>query len=371
MRWHNFRLPILLLLGIIYLGLFNSYSDTVFVWSADGSIKKISTNGNSSVIGNLSGWNGPVGLAIDSGGNLISGSPSDSGIRRFTPNGATNIIGEVDSVSGLAYDRSAVLYASIPNYTEICRPDYLAGPGYYLGWAGNYTQSQLSYPTSIAISTNEILFVANGIYPFPFPQNLPSNTVVKFSKNFEYLGTFASGLNQPWGLAFDLSGNLFVSNFGDHRIYKYAPSGDRTTFATSASGIRGPQGLAFDSAGNLYVANSVSNNILKYSPAGAASIFATGLVSPCSIAIQPGLSVWNLPAVKLTETKIQSGGSFYFSFTNTPDVSFSVLASTNLFEPLTNWAVIGPAAEIFSGYYYFTDTQAANISKRFYRVRRP
>jgi hypothetical protein len=318
----------------------------------------------------LSGWNGPVGLTIDIAGNLISGSPSDSRIRRFKSNGETNLIGLVDSVSALAYDRSAVLYASLPNYTEICRPDYTAGFGYYCCSSSNYTQVQLSYPTSIAISTNEVLFVANGISPSP-SQNLSSNTVVTFSKNFEYLGTFASGLNQPWGLAFDGAGNLFVSNYGDHRIYKFTPGGVRTTFATFTSGLKGPQGLAFDSAGNLYVANSLSNNILKYSPAGAVSIFASGLGSPCSIAIQPGLRSWNLPPVKLNETKLQTNGSFYFSFTNTPDVSFSIVASANLFAPLTNWTAIGTAAEIFSGYYYFNDAQATNAGQRFFRVRWP
>jgi hypothetical protein len=365
---------IAVLLGLISMWGIRGYSDTVFVWSTNGAITKISSNGNISVIGNVSGWNGPVGLTIDIAGNLISGSPSDSSIRRFMPNGDIHTFSAIlDSVSALTYDRSAVLYASLPNYQTICRPEYTAGFGYGCCTPGssNWTSSQISYPTSIAFDTNEVLYVANSIYPIMPNTNAPANSVVRFSKNFEYLGTFASDLNHPWGLAFDNAGNLFISTRGDYKIYKFSSNGNRTTFATVGSGLRDPQGLAFDSAGNLYVANSLSNNILKYSPAGAVSVFASGLGSPCSIAIQPGLRSWNLPPVKLNETKIQTNGAFYFSFTNTPDVRFSVVTSTNVSAPLTNWTAIGTAAEIYSGYYYFNDVQATNIQQRFFRVRWP
>jgi hypothetical protein len=41
--------------------------------------------------------------------------------------------------------------------------------------------------------------------------------------------------------------------------------------------------------------------------------------------------------------------------------------------PLTNWTILGPAVEspIGSGNFQFTDPQATNYPKRFYRVHFP
>src|SRR5437867_1985902 len=62
--------------------------------------------------------------------------------------------------------------------------------------------------------------------------------------------TFATGLNHPWGLAFDSAGNLFEADFNSNNIYKFTTAGARSTFAT---GLSNPMDLAFNSAGNLFV----------------------------------------------------------------------------------------------------------------------
>jgi hypothetical protein len=64
-------------------------------------------------------------------------------------------------------------------------------------------------------------------------------------------------------------------------------------------------------------------------------------------------------------------GSFRFSFFNSPKMTFTVVATTNISLALSNWMVIGKATEISSGEYQFTDTQATNYPQRFYRVRSP
>src|SRR5450755_3705010 len=55
----------------------------------------------------------------------------------------------------------------------------------------------------------------------------------------------SSGLNGPFGLAFDSSGNLYAANGGDNTIEKFTP-GSGSVFASS--GLNSPMGLAFDSA---------------------------------------------------------------------------------------------------------------------------
>jgi hypothetical protein len=66
-------------------------------------------------------------------------------------------------------------------------------------------------------------------------------------------------------------------------------------------------------------------------------------------------------------------GSFQFSFTNLMGASFTVFASTNAAWPLNAWSNLGAAHETppGSGQYHFTDPQATNYLRRFYRVRSP
>ena len=70
--------------------------------------------------------------------------------------------------------------------------------------------------------------------------------------------TFASGLNEPEGLAFNSAGDLFEADLLGGNIYEFTPGGVRSTFA---SGLNQPLGMAFNSAGNLFVANFYGGDI--------------------------------------------------------------------------------------------------------------
>ena len=83
-------------------------------------------------------------------------------------------------------------------------------------------------------------------------------------------------MNNPGGLAFDSSGNLFVINGGYGNIEKFNSSGQGSTF-TRTNLLAFPEGLAFDSSGNLYVANHGNGEILEFNPNGIGSVFAYGL----------------------------------------------------------------------------------------------
>ncbi|MBK6848117.1 MAG: hypothetical protein IPG96_11480 [Proteobacteria bacterium] len=91
----------------------------------------------------------------------------------------------------------------------------------------------------------------------------------------------ASSFQTPFGLAFDSSGNLFVSDYDGAKLRKISPAGEVMTVAGSTPGTADgtgtaaqfywPQGVAVDAAGNVYVAGNYDNRIRKVTPDGRVS----------------------------------------------------------------------------------------------------
>jgi sugar lactone lactonase YvrE len=97
--------------------------------------------------------------------------------------------------------------------------------------------------------------------------------------------TFASGLTNAYGLAFDGSGNLFVAEYHG-RIVKITPGGVQSTFATVDTGSININvlGIAFNSAGDLFVPEYISGNIYEYTTNGDQSTYISGLHQPAALA---------------------------------------------------------------------------------------
>ena len=77
---------------------------------------------------------------------------------------------------------------------------------------------------------------------------------------------------------------------------------------------------------------------------------------------------------RLTNPALWPDGSFRFSFTNTPNLTFSVLVSTNPALPRTNWAVARTVTDspAGSGIYQFADAAGTNVLvRKFFQVRYP
>ena len=113
-----------------------------------------------------------------------------------------------------------------------------------------------------------------------------STSFIKAQTVSTFVNSSAAGLTSPFGLAFDASGNLYVSNM-DNSIRKITHLG--VVFIFVSAGLNAPEGLAFDASGNLYVANNNDNSISKVTPAGVVSTFvSTGLYKPAGLAFDAG-----------------------------------------------------------------------------------
>jgi hypothetical protein len=102
----------------------------------------------------------------------------------------------------------------------------------------------------------------------------------------------AANLNQPFAVAVDGAGNVYIADLADNKIRKVTPGGAISTIAgngntcavptgpcgdgptATAANLQFPQGVALDGAGNIYIADAADNKIRKVTPAGVISTIA-------------------------------------------------------------------------------------------------
>ena len=105
-----------------------------------------------------------------------------------------------------------------------------------------------------------------------------------------------TGLTEPAFMAFDPSGNIYVTNsnsqgVGTITIYAKGSNGDATPIAIiggSNTGLQFPQGIALDSSGKIYVADFGATSVFVYPALGS----STGLLNEAPTAtISRGLRI--------------------------------------------------------------------------------
>ncbi len=202
-------------------------------------------------IGLPSVFNEPQGLAVDASGNVFVADRHNGRIAMITPTGTVSTF--VGATPGQA-----------PTDAERA-----------FGYADDITRDQNG--NFYVVGNNMVRKITkDGLIT-----TVAGTTEIGYADG---TGTQAR-FNTPLGITVDTAGNLYVADTLNLRIRKITPAGVVTTVA--GNGSRGmtdgpalqasfdnPYGVAVDKAGNVFVADTMNNLIRKLTPDGIVSTFA-------------------------------------------------------------------------------------------------
>lgn len=169
--------------------------------------------------------------------------------------------------------------------------------------------------TGVAIDGSGNLFVLSGGSSGSVTE-LPWDAA---ANNFGAQTTVATGLSlpaaSPSGIAVDGSGNLYVTDTGNHRVVELPWSASASSYGSpiplfSGGGSSAPSGIAVDGAGSLYVADSGTQTLVEIQPDGTQTTLASG-IHALSVAVDGSGEVYDSDAAANTITRLPWNGTSF------------------------------------------------------------
>ncbi len=281
---------------------------------SNGTISTVAGTGTPGYAGDggqasLATLNFPSGLALDKAGNLYISDTKNQVIRKVTPAGiistyagnqalgqgfgSDNVLatkGQLFNPLGLAVDSAGNLYiadshaGAAPNTLGLIR-EVNASSGIISTVVGlGNTASQLTCPEGVAVDASGNLYIADS----------ELHVVAKFSGgvlNLNFAGNGYEGfsgdggpaanaeLGDPVGVTTDAAGNVYIADPTNNRIRRVTPDGiistiaGETKFGYSGDGgpslraqMWAPRGMAVDASGNVYIADTENDVIRQLTP---------------------------------------------------------------------------------------------------------
>ena len=228
---------------------------------ADGDVTLLaggSTSGYVDAIGTAARFQGLAGMVAGSSGLIYISDAGNHTIRSYDPSTreVKSFVGSISSVSGWQDGTGSTARFYKP--VSICKD---VSGNLYVSDRGNNMVRKIT--PSGAVTT------------------LAGSTTAGYT---DATGSSAR-FSEPWGITVDGSGNVYVTDENNLRVRKITPSGTVTTLAGSGSassvdgtgtgaGFYGMKGIAADLSGNLYVSEYNGCKIRKITPAGVVTTFA-------------------------------------------------------------------------------------------------
>ncbi|WP_179106910.1 NHL repeat-containing protein [Variovorax sp. KK3] len=198
-------------------------------------------------VGNKASFNGPIGVATDSQGNVYVAEYFGHAIRKIGPDGTVTTFAGSTS-PGFQNGRGASASFSSPVSVAVDAADNV-----YVGDQGNHAIRKITPAGDV--TTLALLDDAGG------PASI-----------------------EPYGLALDAQGNLYAADFRRSLVLKITPGGVVSTLAGSVYGatdgthfnasFSALMGMSIDASGNLYLADHDFSLIRKVTPAAVVSTLA-------------------------------------------------------------------------------------------------
>ena len=274
-------------------------------------------------------WGGASTIAVS--GTSLGASATICTISTTTGGGAAECLGWSDydtpvsfpataTISGEVWDAQAptsftdttggntndveYVYSVSTSFTDGQNASLVIGQASFTTSGYGTTQNSLSDPVGLAFDSHGDLWVSeqsnNRVLEFvpPFYNGMPASLVIgQSSFTTRVAATTQTGLNNPWEITFDSSGDLWVTDIANNRVLEFVPpfyngmpasvvigqsSFTQALQGRSQSGIFNPHGIGFDSQGDLWITDYGNDRVLEFVPPFSSGMDASLVIGQSS-----------------------------------------------------------------------------------------
>jgi uncharacterized protein (TIGR03437 family) len=302
------------------------------------------------------------GMAVDAAGNVYLADTPDHRVRRITPQGI------ITTVAG-------------------------NGRAGFSGDNGPATSAALQFPYGLTVDRLGNLYIAdlgNARVRRVTPEGVITTVAGGGAREVSYFGASLPGreakLTEPRNVLADEAGNVFITDFGAHRLLRLAgdgtlahiagtrePGNAPAVTASLTAPLRSPTALALDRGGSLYIADAGNNAIRRIRNGVIQRVYATGS-SPREVfygaitgmAIDAGGDLYVVDGKERPLRRVSPAGQVAEYPRTGREVAVDMRGNVYLSEGVRVWRYGTFGADLFAGsggYFYSGDGGLATLAR--------